>query len=300
MYALEEMKKAVEWCIEVEVQREQECAHQEEAKKAAAQPVPNSIILDSRDSSEKAKPTLLPPLSTSLPLPTSMSNQNKLSRRSSQSTPMTVTPWAPTSKKSRPLPHLTTLTPAQALQSCTPMQEPTGLLPPYSNFPESRPMLHSSPSAVSLTCSQCPSLSQVLGATPPVPRWKSENTHDPDSKAEDWIEGHSSSDNEAIDIVAAGASGGQALDERTSARHSVPLPSHGIETTPITLVNSGQSPSTPNTHRDCPHPPPVNVTLANLSQHKVAVVLLSLLRFHFMTTIFGHPHFFLLEPLTSY
>ena len=137
-------------------------------------------------------------------------------------------------------------------------------------------MLRSSPSAVSLTRSRRPSLSQVLGATPPVPRRKSENTRDPDSKAEDWIEGRGSSDDEAIDIVAAGASGGEALDERTSARHSVPSPSHGIETTPITLANSGRSPSTPNTRRNRPHPPPVNATLANPSRHKVAVALLSL------------------------
>ena len=100
-------------------------------------------------------------------------------------------------------------------------------------------MLCSSPLAVSLTRSQHPSLSQVLGATPLVPRWKSENTHDLDSKAEDWIEGCSSSDDEAIDIVTAGASGGQALDKWTSARRQVPSPSHGIETTPITLANSG-------------------------------------------------------------
>ena len=280
VYALEEMKKAVEWRIEVEVRRERERARREEAKKAAARPVPNSIILDSRDSSEKAKPTLLPPLSTSLPLPTSTSNRNKLSRRSSQSTPMTVTPRAPTSKKSRPPPHLTTSTPAQASQSRTPTQEPTGLPPPYSNFPESRPMLRSSPSAVSLTRSRRPSLSQVLGATPPVPRRKSENTRDPDSKAEDWIEGRGSSDDEAIDIVAAGASGGQALDERTSVRHSVPSPSHGIETTPITLANSGRSPSTPNTRRNRPAnldltltrtsvaatPPSPTATLLNLRQ----------------------------------
>ena len=137
-------------------------------------------------------------------------------------------------------------------------------------------MLRSSPLAVSLTRSRCPSLSQVLGATPPVPRRKSENTRNPDSKAEDWIEGHSSSDDEAIDIVAAGASGGEALDKQTSARHSVPLPSHGIETTPITLANSGRSPSTPNTRHNRPHPPPVNATLANPSRHKVAMALLSL------------------------
>ena len=269
VYALEEMKKAVEWRIEVEVRRERERARREEAKKAAVRPIPSNVILDPRDSSEKAKPTLLPPLSTSLPLPTSTSNRSKLSRRSSQSsTPMTATPRAPTSKRSRPPPHLTTSTPAQASQSRTPTQEPTGLPPPYSNSPESRPLLRSSPSVVSLARSRRPSVSQVLGAAPPVPRRKSENTRDPDSKAENWIEGRGSSDDEAIDIVAAGASGGQALDERTSVRHSVPSPSHGIETTPITLANSGRSPSTRNTRRN--RPANLDLSLTRTNSHSVA------------------------------
>lgn len=262
VYALEEVKKAVEWRIEVEVRRERERARREEAKKAAARPIPNGVILDPRDSSEKAKAKLLPPLSTSLPLPTSTPppNRNKLSRRASQSTPVTATPRTPTSKKSRPTPPPI---PAPAPQPRTPTQEPTGLPPPYSNSPESRPLLRSSPSVVSLARSRRPSVSQVLGAAPPVPKRKSDNSHDPDSKAEDWIEGRGSSDDEAIDIVAAGASGGQALDERTSARHSVPSPSHGIETTPITLANSGRSPSAPSTRRNRPANLDLSLTRAN-------------------------------------
>lgn len=53
-------------------------------------------------------------------------------------------------------------------------------------------------------------------------------SNDPDSKG-DWVE---SSDDEAINIVAAGASGSQALDERTSVRLSANLSAPSAPTTP--------------------------------------------------------------------
>jgi len=129
-------------------------------------------------------------------------------------------------------------------------QEPAGRPPPYNNVSDSRPQLRSSTSVVSLARTRHRSTSNALAPTTSVPRNKSDASPDLDSKADDWIENRGS-DDEAIDIVAAGASGSQALDERTSARQQ-PVAPHGIETTPITLGNNGRSQSSHTLRRNRP------------------------------------------------
>jgi hypothetical protein len=251
VYALEEVKKAVEWRIEVEVRREHERTRREEAKKAAVRNTSNPIGLDQRNPSEKSKGRLRPPVETSLPLPTPSpsAGRTKLSRKSSQSTTASSvgpTPRTPTSKKSKTSPQ-TTPTPAPQVSS----QEPSGRPPPYSNDMDAHPQLRNSTSVVSLARNRRPSTSNVLAPVSPISRRKNSAPPDSDSKADDWIEGRGS-DDEAIDIVAAGASGGQALDERTSAIQQSAASSHGTETTPLTLGNSGRTSSSHTSRRHRP------------------------------------------------
>ena len=243
VYALEEVKKAVEWRIEVEVRRERERTRREDAKKTATR---SPTSLDLRNSSEKSK--AMPPVETPLPLPVlpPSASRTKLNRKLSQSTTASSvdhTPQTPVARKSKPTPQ-TTPTPTPRV----PSQEPSGRPPPYSNSSDPRPQLRSSTSVVSLACTRHPSSSNVLA---PVPRNKHDASLDLDSKADDWIESRGS-DDEAIDIVAAGASGSQALDERTSARQQPAAFPHGTDTTSIALGNNGRSQSSHTLRRNRP------------------------------------------------
>ncbi|KAG6832477.1 hypothetical protein H0H92_001523 [Tricholoma furcatifolium] len=147
VYALEEIKKAIEWRIDLEVRRERDRSRRESVKK---------ILLadtDSRNSSEKHKSTL-------------STDHHHLLRKSSLPSPpppplIPRSPTPRTPRRSKP-PQLTTP---------TPHDHP----PPYSSPTEPPSINHNK---------------------------------------DDWS---LSSDDEAIDIVAAAASGSQALDERTSA-----------------------------------------------------------------------------------
>ncbi|KIY45443.1 hypothetical protein FISHEDRAFT_49485 [Fistulina hepatica ATCC 64428] len=101
--------------------------------------------------------------------------------------------------------------------------EPRGRPPPYSspvNTTNPLPTVHSTGSVVSLPRSQHSqrsSVNNVLAAAPPPPRRDSSASGNaPDAKTE-WQQ---DSDEEAINVVAAGASGSQALDERTSSTAS--------------------------------------------------------------------------------
>ena len=250
VYALEEVKKAVEWRMEVEIRRERERTRREEAKKAAMRSTSNSVVFEQLNSLEKNK-TRLPPVATALPLSTQppSTGRTKLNRKLSQSTTASSvdpTPRTPTVKKSKPSPHTTPM-PDSPISS----QEPSGRPPPYHINSDARPQLRSSTSVVSLSRTRRPSNSNVLAPAPPIPRRKGDASPDPDSKADDWIEGRGS-DDEAIDIVAAGASGSQALDERTSARQQSVTSPHGIETTPIALGNSSRTQASHTSRRNRP------------------------------------------------
>ncbi|KAF7969225.1 hypothetical protein HWV62_27937 [Athelia sp. TMB] len=230
VYALEEVKKAVEWRIDVEVRRERERNRRDDAKKHIARSHSNSALPDPRDSLDKDKGRLPRPNTATLVIPgsTSTSARNKAVRKSTPPSP--TTPKSGPTKRPKPPPQLSSLPSTQGTS-----QEPAGRPPPYTDIDA-----NGAGSVLTVSRSLGPSVSARLAG-------QSRASTDPDdSKADDdWIEARGSSDDEAIDIVAAGASGSQALDERTSGSGVQSLPNaHGIETTPITLGHSGRVHST--------------------------------------------------------
>ncbi|KAF9569717.1 hypothetical protein CPC08DRAFT_812702 [Agrocybe pediades] len=208
VYALEEVKKAIEWRIEVEVRRERDRNRRENVKKSSLR---NWDISDVRDSVEKNRKASLSSVTPTEP----DRARAKLLRKSSHNplptppspppvplVPRSATPRAP---KRRPKPPI-----EAPPESSSTLPVPSGQPPPYAGPSDiSHPTLQSRPSFVSLR-SRGGSVSNVL-AVPPIHRAVEQRPQD-DSKA-DWAE---SSDEEAIDVVAAGSSGSH-LDERTSA-----------------------------------------------------------------------------------
>ncbi|KAJ7042438.1 hypothetical protein C8F04DRAFT_1030059 [Mycena alexandri] len=224
VYALEEIKKAVEWRMDVEVRRERDRQRRDAVKKIGIA----HIDPDIRDSSDKQRKTSL-----STPPPGDPVARGKLPRKSSQPILPPPTP-SPTPPPATPLIPRTPTTKRFKAPRATPpppqptIPEPLGRPPPYSsssNVAEPSPPLL----APRQSRSRAGSVSNVLAAAPMSRRPTATKPHDPDSKA-DWVE---SSDDEAINVVAAGASGSQALDERTSVRLSAnlslqsPLPTPG-------------------------------------------------------------------------
>lgn len=191
VYALEEIRKAVEWRIDVEVRREKERMRREMAKRVVSNVV---------------KTPTTPPV-----------------------------PLIPRKATTRRMP--------------TP---PTDRPPPYSPPDELRPQpsipsLQPRTSTLSLR-SRGHSVSEVLS----VPRLTTE-PRDDDAK---WVE---SSDDEAINVVAAGSSGSQALDERTSSRHITRRNRPANLDLSLTRTNSGPPPE--------PSPAPTLLTLRQALAH---------------------------------
>ena len=200
VYALEEVKKAVEWRIDVEVRRERERSRREESKKAG----PNPSIGQRGSSEKRGKLSLSTP-----PIPEIQQNSKFASR--SQSISSSATP-----KKPRP-PTM------QPLSSFPPPGQP----PPYTSVQDNRPPLRNQQSSVSVNIVPSRRSSLSLVVVPPVPPLSPPIASGPTvtvpnaedvSKNSDWLE---ASDDEAIDMLTAGASGSRALDERTS---SIPPP----------------------------------------------------------------------------
>ncbi|KZP31200.1 hypothetical protein FIBSPDRAFT_916895 [Athelia psychrophila] len=239
VYALEEVKKAVEWRIDVEVRRERERMRRDESKKPISRSASNPALPDPRNSSDKDKGSLFRPSTSTLLIPgsTPSSIRSKATRRSTPPSP--TTPKSVPTKRPKPPPQLSVPPFPQSLSSPQGTPEPIGRPPPYTDADT-----NTSGSILSVARSRRPSGPSVLAGQGRAP------TDPVDSKADDdWFEGRGSSDEEAIDIVAAGASGSQALDERTSGNQPSPN-SHGIETTPITLGNAGRAHSIqPSRHR---------------------------------------------------
>lgn len=215
VYALEEVRKAIEWRMEVEVRRERDRARRDNSKKNAM-----SMILDGvdRPSQEKLRKGSLPSPST-----LGESARAKLPRKNSQ-------PTLPT--PSTPLPSTPeALIPRTPTTGPLPQSKPEGLPPPYDPPPvPSSSYLQPQPSLSDLRGRQrTNSVADMLSAAPMSRRaTETSRSRDPDSKA-DWAE---SSEEEAIDIVAAGSSGSQALDERTSVRLSASITQPSILTPP--------------------------------------------------------------------
>ena len=198
VYALDEIKKAVEWRLDVEIRREREKLRREEAKRAPPRDSASNDVF----SREKISPPNLVKSS---------------SMRSSPSTATTASRKGSHRRKAKTPPH----TPMQPIFSSPPAIGHPPLSPPPSYMsvvPPPQPLRQRSTSSIRLTRGRSTSVNDVLRGT--ISRRgtgmvEMDNKRDEDVKA-DWMEG-SHSDDEAINVVAAGASGSQALDERTSS-----------------------------------------------------------------------------------
>ena len=203
VYALEEVKKAVEWRLDMEVRREQDRARREESKRG----------IHSRDSGLSDRPSR-----EKLGQPSS-SARSKSARKSSASAPSTASASpakapAPTNRKIRTTPPQSPPQPPHP-----PALVPSVPPPPYSSLPlPGRPR---SPVSVHTPRERRTSVGNVLAGS--ITRRNTDAAvvgrdfeNDADAKG-DWVEGRGSSDDEAINVVAAGTSGSEALDERTSA-----------------------------------------------------------------------------------
>jgi hypothetical protein len=245
VYALDEVKKAVEWRIEAEVRREHERTRRE-AKKAPTSSLDNGT---ERNSIEKR------PLSLSSS-PSTIIGKSRLTRRASTG----ASPISPV-----PTPKIPK-TPGTTLPSPPLPQEPLGRPPPYSSISpwENQTRRDDNPSAsLAHTQSRRSSVSNVLAATPAIYHHTEGDIHggrDQDMKV-GWIEARDESDDEAINIVAAASSGSQALDERTSTRLPT-TPSGVLPIPPVTAQFSRTQPSS-SLRRNRPANLDLTLTLAN-------------------------------------
>ncbi|OCH96522.1 hypothetical protein OBBRIDRAFT_765335 [Obba rivulosa] len=199
IYALEEIKRAVEWRMDVEIRRERERARREEAKRLAT----SAVLAD--DGNKRGSSTNRQMQEIAPETPVSTTGKFSMGRRSSisagQPSPITGRPRAPTTKKNK--------SPMQP-PTYPPAVPPTGPPPAYSSSP---PIRDTPTAPVAQNRSRATSLSEVLAGTlgrrhvSPL-----ERTLQDDDTKNDWA----SSDDEAINVVAA-PSGSQALDERTSS-----------------------------------------------------------------------------------
>lgn len=182
VYALEEVKRAVEWRIELEVKREKDKAKREEMKKGS--------IAHHEEREKTTEESTSKRMST---FPTS--SKNKSDRRA------TISVGTPSPSRSGTIRRPKT----------PPPPVPTGPPPAYSAPPRARP----SPTVAipvpidtsTVSRSRATSINDVLAGT----LARRQTAEEQDVKG-DWI----SSDDEAIDPVAA-PSGSEALDERTSS-----------------------------------------------------------------------------------
>ena len=200
VYALDEIKKAVEWRLDVEIRREREKLRREEAKRAP----PRGLLPNDPLSLEKTAMSH-PNLGKSTSMRRSPSADPTFSsRKGSQHKKNKAPPQAPTQPICPP-PAITRL--------------PLGPPPSYRSVSPPRQSPRQSPvSSVRESRGRSTSINDVLRGT--ISRRATEvfeldSNRDADAKA-DWMD-ESHSDDEAINVVAAGASGSQALDERTSS-----------------------------------------------------------------------------------
>lgn len=216
VYALDEVKKAVEWRLDVEIRREKDRQRRDELKRGVAL----------RDSMDKR--------SAELPVSASNTSNARIRRASSMVVPQRTpgkkpkshtTPPAPV--PSRPITPPTLATPP----SIPPIPNPHVSRPPSYRSPSPPPRLEPPP-AISIGARRS-SVTNVLGGVARTnrPNPSEDLTRTTSEKAE-WLEG--SDEEEAINVMTAGPSGSQALDERTSAMASATTPTMptGILATP--------------------------------------------------------------------
>ncbi|KZT06845.1 uncharacterized protein LAESUDRAFT_759018 [Laetiporus sulphureus 93-53] len=202
VYALEDIRRAVEWRIEVEIRKEQEHVRRSEAKRPLLSTSAAGPRSERRASLDKHRErTPLAPVSTS----------TRGKRRSSFSIAPPASPSGPVRTNTARRPKTAD---AQAQSSPT-TPTPAGPPPAYSTNSPPRGLEHSAIVSAQ-TRSRSTSLSDVLSGT--LSRRQTgglfveRRGEQRDAKAE-WA---SSDDDEAINVVAA-PSGSLALDERTSS-----------------------------------------------------------------------------------
>ncbi|KAF8640948.1 hypothetical protein AX17_000595 [Amanita inopinata Kibby_2008] len=213
VYALEEVKKAIESRIDVEVRKERERQRRENNKKPVSGSVDQSSLRNSGDKMRR--------MTLSTPPPGESNGRNGIPRK--LSTPL------PSASSQRPTPALVPRPPvprSPARRPRTPqtqrtadIQEPLGQPPPYAcveyvEMSQPQQLLQNQTSNIFPDAHLRVNLvSNMLGSN----ICHSSNVEEQDGlRKPDWAE---SSDDEAINVVAAGTSGSQALDERTSANH---------------------------------------------------------------------------------
>ncbi|KAF8633959.1 hypothetical protein AX15_001141 [Amanita polypyramis BW_CC] len=261
VYALEEIKKAIEWRMDVEVRRERERRRQENNKQLAAV---NGDSTLTRSSGEKVRRASLstPPSGNPMarsPISRKASTPLPFTSDRSSMIPLTPRPPVPRSPTRRPR------TPR------THPPHPFGQPPPYasaeiSEVPQDPMGVHA--------CSS--SLSTVLTSVSPRPSTSSGGR----IIKTNWDD---SSDDEAINVVAAGATGSQALDERTSATlnaaannadSSLPsVISHAPSTTPSGRRNRPTNLDLSLARPDALSLPPSSSQLANSSANESRTVI---------------------------
>ncbi|TFK30584.1 hypothetical protein FA15DRAFT_662577 [Coprinopsis marcescibilis] len=237
VYALEEVKKAIEWRIDVEIRRERERLRRENLKKTAT--IRSIDGLDFRDLPEKPHKGSL-----STPPPGEVTTRRtSILRKASHGSipippsppPVPLIPRSPIARLPKQKPRSNSVQ-SQATTVQHSINEPPDNPPPYvyaDPSAGSQVNLRTQPSALSLRArSQGGSVNNVLSG--PLRRRETSHPHDAETKV-DWAE---SSDDEAIDIVAAGASGGQALDERTSATLFASRASTSLALPPVVAQSS--------------------------------------------------------------
>ena len=214
VYALDDVKKAVEWRIEVEVRREREKHKREEAKRGTSGGV------------DRVFGDLKTPVEV-----------NAVFKSKSDSPKSTATPKDTISRRRRSLANGEVIASQQpsdqvesSLKSKSPSREPRSSHdsdpPPYQTpSPQTRPRLLDGPSAISVTQmrTRSGSIANVLTGTGARRHSVITVTHEGEDEKRDWD--HETSDDEAINMATAGPSGSAALDERTSSHAAGPTPS---------------------------------------------------------------------------
>lgn len=242
VYALEEVKKAIEWRIDVEVKRERDRLRRENVKKIAMRAFDNS---DSRDLTKSSKASI------STPPPGDSVTRGYSLRKSSFGLLPVSSPSPPLVPRSATPRNFVRKPPVPSIHIPSQDSTPSGNPPPYVDSSDNMqlPLLRSQPSAISLAARSTNASVTNLLAPAAHRSLEATRSQDPDSKV-DWVE--SSSDDEAIDIVAAGSSGGQALDERTSATLSATLNTLVPSIQPVLTPGPSSRSSLTSTRRNRP------------------------------------------------
>ncbi|KAI5122559.1 hypothetical protein M0805_004778 [Coniferiporia weirii] len=210
VYGLEDVKKAVEWRVDVEIRREKERVRREEAKRGTAGGVdkvfgdlkPKGLgFEDEKTSRTKSidSPTTPTP---STPKPRKRKSSIGLSE---PSVPPLPRPRAPT------ITRRSTRTPSREARASHHDSDP----PPYQSPSSARPNLHNQASVISISQNRSRSGSVTNVIAGGLVRRRSAVTMPRGEEKGDWE--HYSSDDEAINMASAGPGGSAALDERTSS-----------------------------------------------------------------------------------